>query len=134
MADDFKQFLETRRSAASAYVNGDYAPLSEIVAQHSPATFFSPMGDVTEAASAVAARYDKDAAAFDTGGTTQLEILHCDSSGDLGYWVGYQVADVRMKGKPEPITMKIRITEIFLREHGAWKMIHRHADMPKAKD
>ena len=91
MADDFKQFLETRRSAASAYVNGDYAPLSEIVAQHSPATFFSPMGDVTEAASAVAARYDKDAAAFDTGGTTRLEILHCDSSGDLGYWVGYRI-------------------------------------------
>ena len=54
----------------------------------------------------MAARYNKDAAAFDTGGTTQLEILHCDSSGDLGYWVGYQVADVRMKGKPEPITIK----------------------------
>jgi ketosteroid isomerase-like protein len=134
MAEDFEQFLETRKKAALAYVNGDPALLSEIVAQHSPATFFSPMGDITEAASAVAARYEKDAGAFDKGSSTELEILHCASSGDLGYWVGYQLAEVRMKGKPEPITMKLRITEIFLREHGAWKMIHRHADMPKAKD
>lgn len=134
MADDFELFLKDRKKAALAYVNGDYAPLSEIVAQHSPATFFSPMGDVTEEASAVAGRYEKDAGVFDTGSTTELEILHCGSSGDLGYWVGYQVAHVRMKGKPQPIVMKIRVTEIFIREHGPWRMIHRHADMPQAKE
>jgi len=131
MADDFEQFLKDRLKAALSYVNGDPAPLSAIVAEHSPATFFSPVGDVTEAAGAVAARYERDAGAFDKGSSTELELLHCGSSGDLGYWVGYQVADVRMKGKPEPIAMKIRITEIFTREHGAWRMIHRHADMPK---
>lgn len=133
MADDFKQFLETRKKAALGYVNGDFARLGKIVTKTSPASFFSPMGDVTEGGTAVAARYEKDAGAFGTGSTSELDMLHFGSSGDLGYWVGYQVADVRMKGKADPVAMKIRVTEIFRREDGAWTMIHRHADMPKPR-
>lgn len=134
MMDDFKHFLETRRKAAQAYVNGDFAPLSRIVAETSPASFFSPMGDVTEGADTVADRYGKDAGTFDKDSTSELDMLHFGSSGDLGYWVGYQIAAVRMKGRSGPITMKIRVTELFRKENGAWKMIHRHADMPKPKE
>ena len=133
MADDFRQFLEIRKKAAQSYVNGDFAPLAAILTDASPASFFSPAGDVTEGGTAVAGRYAKDAGAFDAGSTSDLDMLHFDSSGDLGYWVGYQVAEVRMKGKPDPVAMKIRVTEIFRREDGAWKMVHRHADMPKPK-
>ncbi len=133
MADDFQQFLETRKRAALGYVNGNCGPLSKIVSSTSPASFFSPQGDVVEGAEKVAARYEKDASLFDAGSTSELEILHADSDGDLGYWVGYQTAKVRIKGKSEGIPMKIRITELFRREDGGWKMIHRHADMPQPK-
>jgi hypothetical protein len=70
MMDDFKHFLETRRKAAQAYVNGDFAPLSRIVAETSLASFFSPMGDVTEGADTVADRYGKDAGTFDKDSTS----------------------------------------------------------------
>ena len=131
MTDDFQQFLEARKKAAQAYVNGDFGPLSELAASTSPASFFSPMGDVTEGGEAVAARYERDAGAFNEGSASEIEMLHYGSSGDLGYWVGYQVADVRMKGRPGPVEMRIRVTEILRRDNGRWKMIHRHADMPK---
>lgn len=133
VTDDFWEFMELRRQAALAYVNGDFEPLSQILGKAYPATFFTSAGDVVDGAENVAAHYDKDAEAFDTGNQTELEVLDADASGEIAYWVGYQLATMHMKGRPEPIPMKLRVTEIFRKEDGAWKLVHRHADMPEVK-
>jgi ketosteroid isomerase-like protein len=128
-APDFDAFLLERTHAAEAYVNGDAGPLSLLSARRTDATFFGPGGGVVHGADAVVARYASDAPMFEPGSTTRLEILHAAASGDVGYWVGYQHALARLKGKPEPVPMKLRVTEVFRREDGAWKLVHRHADM-----
>jgi ketosteroid isomerase-like protein len=126
---DFDAFLLERTHAAEAYVNGNAGPLSALLADASDATFFGPGGGVVHGADAVVSRYASDAPMFEQGSTTRLEILHAAASGDVGYWVGYQHALARLKGKPEPVPMKLRVTEVFRREDGAWKLVHRHADM-----
>jgi ketosteroid isomerase-like protein len=128
MSQEFEAFIEKRRKVASAYVNGDAKPLDEIAARQSPASFFGPMGGSVEGAREVTSRYDKDAKAFDTGSETDLEILHASADGDLGYWVGFQNAQARMKGKADPIPMRLRVTEIFRKVDGEWRLAHRHAD------
>lgn len=69
------------------------------------------------------------AAKFKPGSESTIEILQADESEGIGYWVGLQKAAVRMEGKPEPVPMSVRVTEIYKKEHGQWRLIHRHADM-----
>lgn len=131
---DFQEFMKQREVAAKAYVNGDTEPLADLSASESPATFFSPKGDYKEGADKVLETYKSDANAFEKGSETNFEILHMVANGDIAYWVGFQRASARMKGQAEPIPFNLRITEIFRRENGEWKMIHRHADPLKTEE
>lgn len=120
--------MATRDHAARAYVRGDAGPLSQLVTDTAPATFFGPGGGKVEGPERVSGTYVRDAGNF-ADGESELEILQCGSDGDVGYWVGFQRATVTLKGKPEPVQMTLRVTEIFRREEGEWKLVHRHADM-----
>lgn len=126
---DFKAFLQQRQQAGTAYVNGDAAPLGRLVAHHSQATFFSPRGDVVEGAAAVWTRYEQDARSFDSGSNNQFEIIDMQADGGIAYWVGVQRSSARLQGKVEPVPFNLRVTEIFRREDGEWRLVHRHADM-----
>jgi ketosteroid isomerase-like protein len=128
---DFERFMKRRIEAADAYVRGDAAPLGAMVAQELPATFFSPRGDATKGAPEVAERYQRDAQSFEPGGSNKIEVLQMATSGDVAYWVGFQRARARIKGAPEAQSFDLRVTEIFRREKGGWKLVHRHADVLK---
>jgi len=126
--ESFDSFMRKRAEASRAYVNGDSAPLDRILAQCGTASFFPPTGGSERGAKEVIARYDRDARSFGKGGETQLEELQSASAGDVGFWTGFQSAQVKMGDGSEPVSMKLRITELFRRIEGEWKMVHRHAD------
>ncbi len=132
-AESFDRFMQKRVAAARAYVNGDASPLDEIVARSGAASFFPPNGGIEKGANEVSARYDRDAKSFSRGGETQLEVLQSGADGDVGFWTGFQSAKVKMDGATEPVAMKLRITELFRRVGGEWKMVHRHADPMSAQ-
>lgn len=125
---DFDQFMKQREKAATAYINGDAEPLGDLSSATNPASFFGPGGGEVHGARKVGKRYASDAGAFGTGSTGRFEIIHAEASGDLGYWVGFQRASTYFKGKDDPVPFNLRITEIFRKENGEWKLIHRHAD------
>jgi len=126
---DFQQFMKQRAAIALAYVNGDAAPLGEIVTRNEPAHFFGPNGGHADNVAAVGQDYREGAAHFEPGGDSRVEVLQAQDSGELAYWAGLQHAHVRVKGKPDLVPMDLRVTEIYRREEGGWRLVHRHADM-----
>jgi ketosteroid isomerase-like protein len=126
----FDEFLSAREQAAEAYVRGDGAKVDALVPHDGTASFHSPRGDTVIGAENVAARYREDAEAFHSNGTTSFEVIQKGQDGNLGFWTGFQVAKVQIGDAPRPADMRIRVTELFGKIDGQWRLIHRHADMP----
>jgi ketosteroid isomerase-like protein len=127
---DFRRFLASQREAVgNAFASGDAGPLARIATQQEPATFFEPGGGTVRGVEAIDDAVAKAAKHFRPGGASRLEILHAQASGELAYWVGLQHALVHPPDRPGPIEMTLRVTEVYRREDGAWKLAHRHADM-----
>ncbi len=50
-------------------------------------------------------------------------------SGDMAYTLGFERFNGSIQRRPvEPVT--VRVTHVYRREDGEWKIVHRHADNP----
>jgi ketosteroid isomerase-like protein len=128
---DFAAFMTTRASAAQAFVNGNVEPMSSLLTSVSPATFFGPGGGVDEGPEQVFSTFKSQAAPFESG-QSDFQIHQMAANGELAYWVGLQRVSARQIGKPEMAQFHLRVTELFRKEDGKWKLVHRHADALKA--
>jgi ketosteroid isomerase-like protein len=50
------------------------------------------------------------------------------ADGDLGFSVWIEHGEVRIEGREDYVPVVIRVTHIYRREGGAWRIIHRHGD------
>jgi len=50
------------------------------------------------------------------------------ASGDLAYTVWIEHGEARLEGHEDYFPIVIRVTHIFRREEGTWKIVHRHGD------
>lgn len=126
----FRHFMaKERNAAANAYASGDPAPVGDMSAKKGTATFFGPGGGLVIGAEKVNRTNARGAKRFGPGGRSQFKVAQLAADGELAFWSGIQSARVRLAGQQGKIPMRLRVTEVFRREKGAWKLIHRHADM-----
>ena len=133
MAETFEAFMKRRAAAALAYVQGDGAPVDELSTENQPASFFGPGGGVVEGAAAMRKAFADGAKSFEPVGESQLDIIASAADEHLAFWTGIQRATVKFRGAEMQTPMNLRITEMFRREAGEWKLTHRHADLLKAE-
>ena len=126
--EDFADYLARRKEASDAFVAGDVAPLLAVSSATSPATIFGPAGTVVEGPDEVNDGNARGAARFTGADRNDLDESHSGASGDLAYWTGIQRSIVHT-GPTDPVAMDLRVTELYRREDGDWKLFHRHADV-----
>jgi ketosteroid isomerase-like protein len=106
--------------------NGDPQPRLAMWSAKDPVTVFgaaksaSGWDEVSQIFRSIASRWSNCT-------DQRLDIIAAGVSGDLAYTVGFEHTSVSVDGVPaEPYTL--RVTQVYRREHGEWKVVHRHAD------
>ncbi len=127
---DFERFLKRYETANTAFVNGDPSRWLPITAEQDPVSIFGGFGGLGEAGIAtVQQRYVLAATAFRPSGTdVDFQYLVKDVRGRLAYTVAIERSNVLYAGQTERVPQILRVTMLFRREHGDWKIVHRHAD------
>jgi len=129
-AHDFERFLHRYESANTAFVNGDPSPWLSLTAANDPVSIFGGFGGLGEAgASSVYQRYLLAASAFQpSGARVDFEYLVKDVRHGLAYTVAIERSNVLYTGLTERRPQILRVTMIFRRDRGRWRIVHRHAD------
>ncbi|MGW4485339.1 nuclear transport factor 2 family protein [Amycolatopsis sp. NPDC004368] len=60
----------------------------------------------------------------------QFELVASGVSGELAYTSGFEHITATVDG--EPRTYTLRATQVYRREHGVWRVAHRHGDAVSA--
>jgi ketosteroid isomerase-like protein len=127
--DEFlAEMLPRQLAAERALHEGDAQPRMETWSHSGPVTLFGasmPMrsgwGDVSQAFHTVASWFS-DLRDY------RFEVMAAGASGGLAYTIGLEHSTVSVNGKPMAYTL--RVTHVYRREQGAWKIVHRHGDYP----
>ncbi len=132
---EFQRAVEAVYATFGAFGAGDAAPFAALWSRRDDVTIFGGFGAYERGWAAVGPRLDWAASRFGGDGQpTRYEPLAAGSSGDLGYAIGLERTDsVPLAGLDAPRAGVLRVTHLFRREDGAWRIIHRHADPIAAK-
>ncbi|HVM15568.1 MAG TPA: nuclear transport factor 2 family protein [Egibacteraceae bacterium] len=125
------EMLPLQRAAEQAIHNGDVEPRLALWSRTDPVTLFgakmsaSGWGDLEPT-------FRKVASWFSDSAEYEFEVTAAGASGDLAYTVGYEHNRVKVDG--EPRTYTLRVTHIYRREDGQWRIVHRHGDVPPVEE
>jgi ketosteroid isomerase-like protein len=106
--------------------NGDAEPRLALWSHHDPVTLFG--AEMTRSGwEQLEPAFQQLAESFSGSESFQYEVIAAGVSGDLGYVAGIERSVAARRGA-EPVQYALRVTTIFRREDGAWKVVHRHGD------
>jgi ketosteroid isomerase-like protein len=130
---DLTAFLATLDAAQLELQNGRPANFKALWSHRDDVTLSGGFGGPIEKGwDAVSRRLDWVGTQF-SNGTNRIERIVSNEAGDLGYVVQAEHLRLRVPGQSSESTTDYRVTMIFRREDGQWRLIHRQADSQHVK-
>jgi ketosteroid isomerase-like protein len=124
--EQFLEWVNTHlRDAEEALHNGDAAPRLAIWSNNDPVTVFGAWKSANGQAE-VTGLFRHLETRFSDCRSYSYELVAADVIGDMAYTVGYEHTQASVGGEPRSYTL--RATQIYRREDGEWKVVHRHGD------
>ena len=123
----FAQACARVNDANTHMLDGDWSVWQELLTAGDDVTLLGAYGAYVQGRAEVAARFERTAGGYAGGGGAS-------TSDNLARWVGAELActvdlerhQTRLDG--QAVTFTYRVTHVFRREAGEWKVVLRHAD------
>jgi ketosteroid isomerase-like protein len=126
--DSFNAARGRVRAALAEMGTGQPDPYIDCWPESDDVTLFGAWGPIERGKRRLDATFRWVGSRFQ-GGPLVPEDVVAFASGDLAYTVGFEHGEVVIDGGArQPMT--IRVTHIYRRIAGAWRLVHRHADFP----
>lgn len=109
--------------------NGDSTALGEVWAKGPEVSALHPIGGREIGWDAVRESFE-NVAQVASDGRIRLTDQLIRAAGDLGYEIGTESGEMKLGG--HHVRFEHRVTNIYRREDGAWKMVHHHTDTSPA--
>ena len=120
-----------QHEAETALVGGDVAPRLAMWSHNDPVTLFAGLGPSKSGWHELEPMFRAVAARLSGGRDLTFEIIASDVSGDIAWTVGVSRFTVSIDGGP--VTRHtLRLTHLYRREAGEWKVVHEHSDFQPA--
>lgn len=122
--DDFLRWFETTwRDAEVALHNGDAEPRFQTWSEREPVTLFGAWLNATDGRAARDV-FRRLAESFSEATSSDIQLIACEVSGDQAYTVHREVTSTNVNDAPREYVL--RVTQVYRREGGDWKVVHRH--------
>jgi len=132
LPDGLAEAIARLHAAMAKVANGDTSAIKALYAHSDDATSFYGWGGYEKGWEAVARRWDWAGRQFQ-GGTVSYQSVSAVATGELAYTTDIETFTARMDGVERPVAWSNRVTHIFRRERGAWRLVHRHANRLEAR-
>ena len=127
--DEVRKASEQFYAALDRMAHGDAGPLADIWSHSEAVTTMHPIGSRQVGWDEVGGSWEQ-VAQLASDGQVKLSDQLIQVSGDMAYEVGTEQGQVKIAG--EQIPLEQRVTNIYRREAGAWKIVHHHTDISPA--
>lgn len=118
--------LPRQEAAVRALLGGDPAPWSALWSHSEPVTLFGAGSPARTGWAQVREVHRWLAGRFSAPEDFRFDVLASGTTGDLAYTAGVETKTVRVDG--ELVTYMLRVTHLYRRESGEWRIVHRHGD------
>jgi ketosteroid isomerase-like protein len=128
-APSLEAFFPQFEEGTSRFINGDPTLWKQNASHRDDVTIMGAWGAYEKGWNEVGPRYDWAGGRFkESGAKVKVEYISSGASGDLAYTVAIERSEVRLVDQDQPTPMALRVTHLFRKEDGEWKLVHRHAD------
>ncbi len=127
--DEVRKASKQFYAALCRMAQGDSGAMADCWSHSAAVTAMHPIGGREVGWEAVKASFD-GVAQLASGGEVALKDPLIRVVGDMAYEAGIEQGRITLAG--QPVTIEHRVTNIYQREGGAWKLVHHHTDTAAA--